>query len=548
MDLIYFILFQNIYWGAISWKFYTAAERKAWEAFVPFYNLWVLVKISEKPWWWFILFLIPVVGTVMTVIIIYELLHVYGFRKASSTFLVIITLGLYLGYLNYTEQLKHIGRDNAYIKANLGEFVNALFFAVVAATIIRSTTFEAYTIPTSSMEKSMMIGDFLFVSKLHYGVRLPMTPISVPLIHNKIPGTSVKSFIEWPSIPYFRFPAFESIDKNDIVVFNYPEETFYPVDKRENYVKRCVGVAGDSLKIIDRQIFVNGEAQTLPDRSLGMFSYYVRTKGGFLSKKQLKEKFDITMHSPKENKPPEDVLFLRAPSQEDPRPIYEYIVWIPVEKIEAFKQLPYVVEVIPVNADPDMDQSKDSTLPKSLRSYYRMRVGTWKQNRLFPNPQGVHSEAVFPYTLDNYGPIYIPKEGATVELTPENVLSYRRIIEIYENNTFEEQEGQYLINGEPATTYTFGQNYYWMMGDNRHNSLDSRFWGYVPEDHIVGKPVFIWMSIDYNEKKIRTDRVFTTVHGEGERKSYFFHVLIVAILGWGVNRYLKKRKKARNAA
>ena len=191
MEFIIFTLVQAVWFGAICWKFYVAAERKAWEAFIPVYNTYVLVKIAERPVYWVLLYCIPVVGVVMGIIMIYELLHVFKFRKTWQTAAVMATFGLYLGYLNYKESLKYWGRDDAYIKKNLGEGVNSIFFAVVVATVIRSTTFEAYTIPTSSMEKSLMVGDFLFVSKMHYGVRVPMTPICLPLVHNKVPFAGV---------------------------------------------------------------------------------------------------------------------------------------------------------------------------------------------------------------------------------------------------------------------------------------------------------------------------------------------------------------------
>ena len=283
MEFIIFTLVQAVWFGAISWKFYVAAERKAWEAFIPVYNAYVLVKIAERPVYWVLLYCIPVVGVVMGIIMIYELLHVFKFRKTWQTAAVMASFGLYLGYLNYKESLKYWGRDDAYIKKNLGEGVNSIFFAVVVATVIRSTTFEAYTIPTSSMEKSLMVGDFLFVSKMHYGVRVPMTPISLPLVHNKVPFAGIPSYLNWPQIPYLRLPAISPIESGDPVVFNYPMDNM-PVDKKENYVKRCIGTPGDSLEIVDRTVLVNGNAFRFPDRSYPQYLYYVKTDGRGFSK------------------------------------------------------------------------------------------------------------------------------------------------------------------------------------------------------------------------------------------------------------------------
>jgi len=542
MELLYFIIAQNIIWGAVTLKFYKAAGKPAWAAFVPFYNLIVALKIAQKPTWWFFLFIVPVVGTVMTVVLVYEFLHVFNYRKTWQTVLATATAGLYIGYLGYTEKIEYVGRNNAYIKAHLGEFVNAIFFAIVAATLIRSTTFEAYTIPTSSMEKSLMIGDFLFVSKMHYGVRIPMTPISLPLVHNKIPMTTTKSYLDFPKIPYLRLAKFQSVEKNDIVVFNYPEETMYPVDKRENYVKRCVAIAGDTLKIIDRQIYIDGEAQTLPDRSLGMFSYYVETNGKPLSKENLKEKYDITFIRPTDNTTATtDVYILKNPNFNEKK-VYEYIVYIPTKKLDAFKAMPHVSNLIAINAGTTEASYSDSTYPKSLQTYLINYCSY--DRRLFPNPQNVHgNEVVFKYTADNYGPLYIPAKGATIKFDKLNYYRYQKVITVHEGHTLKVKEGKFYVDDVETDSYTFEQDYYWMMGDNRHNSLDSRYWGFVPENHIVGKPVFIWMSMDWNEYKIRTDRVFTTVAGDGPRKSVFWYVFAVGVVGFGVSKWRKKRKK-----
>ncbi|MCT4623211.1 MAG: signal peptidase I [Schleiferiaceae bacterium] len=543
MELILIYLGIEIYWGLLTYKFYEAAGRKAWEAFVPIYRIFVMIKIAKKPWWWFILMLIPAVGTIMTIVIIYEFLHVFGFRKTSNTAIAVLTLGLYIGYLGQTEKLNYLGRDDDYIKANLGELVNAIFFALVAATIIRATTFEAFTIPTGSMEKSMMIGDFLFVSKLHYGVRMPMTPISFPLVHNKLPGVDAKSYVNLIELPYIRLPKFQEVKKNDIVVFNYPEETWHPIDKREHYVKRCVATPGDTLKIVDRQIYIDGEPQTLPDRSLGMFSYYVKTAGKPLNKEVLKEDFDITFIRPSDNSSAStDVYLLNNRDLNN----FEYIVFIPTKKLEEFKALPQVKEVIAVNAGNTLESYNNPELPSRLQTYLKNYCSY--ERRLFPNPQSPHASVVFKYTADNYGPLYVPKEGETIELNELNFYRYEKAINVHEGHELLMKNGEFILDGEKASSYTFEQDYYWMMGDNRHNSLDSRYWGFVPSTHIVGKPVFIWMSIDWNDFSIRKDRVFTTVSGEGERKSYFFPVLIVALLGWGANKYIKKKRKEKNAA
>jgi signal peptidase I len=535
MDFIIFILGQALWFGLISWKFYVAADRKAWEAFVPIYNSYVLVKIADRPWYWVLLYCIPVVGVVMGIIMIYELLHVFKFRKTWQTAAVMGTMGLYLGYLNYSEKLKYWGRDDAYIKKNLGEGINSIFFAIVVATVIRSTTFEAYTIPTSSMEKSLMVGDFLFVSKMHYGVRVPMTQLSLPLVHNKVPYLNVPSFVAWPQIPYFRLPAFQSIQAGDPVVFNYPMDNM-PVDKKENYVKRCIGTPGDSLEIVNRTVLINKVPFRFPDRSFPQFLYYIKTDGRGFNKKWLKENLDVNyLTNDEQRKYPTDQDVYQRTSD-------EFIMFLQEQHVETVRNLANVIEVWPIEAARP-GAAIDSTLPQGLIDIQLGQAG----EILFPNPDTGHGERLYSDTWDNFGPIYIPKKGVTVELNQKNINSYRRVIGEYEGHDLRiTKEGNVTIDGAVATKYTFEKDYYWMMGDNRHNSLDSRKWGYVPEDHIVGKPVFIWMSYDKHGegmKKIRTDRVFTTVNGTGERTSYFWYFVALVVI-YQVVMTVRRKKKA----
>ena len=473
----------------------------------------------------------------MTIVVIYEFLHVFGFRKTWQTAAVILTFGVYLGYLNYTDKsIKYIGRDPAAIKAALGDWGNSIIFAVVAASIIRATTFEAYTIPTSSMEKSLMVGDFLFVSKIHYGVRVPMTPISFPLVHNMLPFTTIKSYTEWPQIPYFRLPKIHDIKRGESVVFNYPVDAD-PIDKRTNYIKRCVGIPGDTIEVKDRVLYVNHEVFQFPDRANPQYKYYVKTNGQAFNREQLKNEFDINFLSLPD--------FRRDPSSQDVYSLQtnnnEYLIFISDSVYERFSQLPNIVAIEKIIA-PKAGQ----TLPNSIPEMARLLAYNDTTTRLFPDP-GIHSARVFKYSWDNYGPVYIPKKGDKIELNYKNVLQYSTVIEKYEGNDFNISNNKYILNGEEVTSYTFKQNYYWMMGDNRHNSQDSRYWGYVPEDHVVGKPVFIWMSWDKNGKglnKIRYNRIFTTVHGEGKRVSYFWYALVVGLLIYAGTRYYRKKKQA----
>ncbi len=349
-------------------------------------------------------------------------------------------------------------------KSKTREWIDAIIFAVVAATIIRTFFIEAFTIPTPSMEKTLMVGDFLFVSKVNYGARTPMTPLSIPFMHQEIPLFGGKSYSEAWKLPYYRLPGFADVERNDIVVFNYPMEDDRPIDKQTHYIKRCVGIAGDSLKVVDRVLYVNGKKAMQPKKS--QYVYDIKTSGSGLSERVLR-KNDIT----------------------DGGPAYspgEYRFCLTQSAVAELKKLPNVSS---------------------------MEVMTM--------PRGQYEDYIFPYdpklkwNMDNFGPVYIPKKGVTITINSDNISIYKRVITVYEGNTLEERDARIFINGKESNTYTFKQDYYFMMGDNRHNSADSRFWGFVPEDHIVGKAVFIWMSWDTNGSflsKIRWSRLFNVIH------------------------------------
>ena len=352
-------------------------------------------------------------------------------------------------------------------KSEVRSWIDAIGFAVIAATILRTFLIEAYTIPTSSMEKSMLIGDFLFVSKVAYGPRVPMTPIAFPLVHHTMPIGNGKSYTEAIKLPYHRMKGLGEIKRNDCVVFNWPAETLgRPVDKKENYVKRCVGVPGDKIELIDAQLMVNDAPQEEPEGMKKQWHYNVSTKGTGLNPNILYEKYDITEGGYGRNK-------------------NEYNLTLTNESRDAIQNFTNVTSV--------------------KRQYEK---GGIYADYIFPHDKN------FKWNVDNFGPITVPAAGETVSITTENLSIYKDIIERYENNKLEVVAGEIYINDKVATTYTFAMDYFWMMGDNRHNSADSRFWGFVPENHIVGKALFVWMSWDKNAKglkKIRWNRLFSSV-------------------------------------
>ena len=352
-------------------------------------------------------------------------------------------------------------------KSEVRSWIDAIGFAVIAATLLRTFLIEAYTIPTSSMEKSMLIGDFLFVSKVAYGPRVPMTPIAFPLVHHTMPIGNGKSYSEAVKLPYHRMKGLGEIKRNDCVVFNWPAETLgRPVDKKENYVKRCVGVPGDKIELINAQLMVNNAPQEEPEGMKKQWHYNVSTKGTGLNPNILYEKYDITEGGYGRNK-------------------NEYNLTLTNESRDALQNFTNVTSV--------------------KRQYEK---GGIYADYIFPHDKN------FKWNVDNFGPITVPAAGETVSITTENLSIYKDIIERYENNKLEVVAGEIYINDKVATTYTFAMDYFWMMGDNRHNSADSRFWGFVPENHIVGKALFVWMSWDKNAKglnKIRWNRLFSSV-------------------------------------
>lgn len=513
--ILFFLVIQIIHFLG-TWRLYKKAGRKAWEAAIPVYNAVVLMKIINRPWWWVILLFIPIVNLIMFPVIWVETIRSFGRTSTADTILVLITLGLYIYYINYVSDVQYREDRSLQPGSAAGEWISSILFAVVAATIVHTYVMQPFTIPTSSLEKTLLVGDYLFVSKFHYGARTPITSVAFPMVHDTIPGVGIKSYLNEPSIPYFRLPGFEEIERNDIVVFNWPVDTvrkFFdrsgmrydkPIDKKSNYVKRAVGMPGDSLSIIDGKVHINNEPLQLPDRAKPQYSYVGTTKGQALDPYTLYNMYGIT-----------------DPSYYDPNTNQFFIQSLSEEAFERLKNNPNV-----------------ASIERQVAS-----KGT-KETKIFPNNNKI------PWNGDNFGPVYIPKKGETVELTIETFPFYRRIIETYEglemgkDNQLSLNGTQVLLNGQPVDSYTFKQNYYWMMGDNRHNSEDSRYWGYVPENHVVGKPVFIWLSLDPNKSgfsKIRWDRMFTTVGGEGEPVSYFpyFLVLLVGLLGYS---FFKKKK------
>jgi len=397
------------------------------------------------------------------------------------------------------------------------EWVDDIIFALVAVYFINVFVFQNYQIPSSSLEKSLLIGDYLFVSKLSYGPRVPNTPLSFPLVQNTLPILNCKSYFEWPLWDYKRVKGFGEVKRNDIVVFNFPagdtialkvqnpdyytlleevgrtriytdkatfgEVLYRPVDKRENYVKRCIGMPGDLLEIRNNKVYINGQVTEDPEQM--QLNYYVETNGTSLTEEQFRS-LNVSKDDRRLITDSRTLAFVGFRT-DDNNGQYN-----PVYRLPLTKQALGKLETFPI--------------VKSV----------------IVEPDGMGGNLYYPvdykngWTRDNYGPIWIPKKGETIELTEQNLALYARCIANYENNLLEVKNDIAYINGTAATSYTFKYDYYWMMGDNRHLSADSRSWGFVPEDHIVGKPILIWLSLDKDRSLfdggIRWNRLFQKVH------------------------------------
>lgn len=496
-------------------KVFQKAGVEGWKALVPGLNFVEICKLIGQPTWHAALMLIPIVNIFIYAGMKVDLVRAFGkFNFMDSFWAVVFSPFIlykignddskYEGQIvpkekEYHKQLHQAHTKNdqlalkrlansPYKKGSVREWTEAIVFAVFAAAFIRMFLIEAYVIPTSSMEGSLLVGDYLFVSKAHYGIRTPMTVLQIPLLHNQIPYIGTESYLKKPSLDYNRLPALESVKRNEPFVFNWPigdsvvirgerpysvgqlnemgaatqmayfrkvytpdEVIVRPVDKKDHYIKRCVAIAGDKLEVRDRQIFINDKPEINPEKM--QFNYIIN---GAVNVDKLIE-FGVNVNEAR--KGPNGIMAA-----------------LTAEQVQKLKNLNIASELLPNN-----DMRPD----------------------IFPQ-----DTAHFKWTVDNFGPILIPAKGATVQISMDNIALYRRIISVYENNKLEYKNDGIYINDVKSTSYTFKQNYYWAMGDNRHNSEDSRFWGFVPEDHIVGKPLFIWFS--KGDNGIRWDRIFSS--------------------------------------
>lgn len=556
-----------------------------WKALVPVYNIVLWIKLCGKNWKWYIYFLIPAINIFTFLMLVVETAKVFGRHKFWEHTLAVIFPFAYMPYLGLNK-MEYLGPEaaKAVEYSSAREWLDAIVFALIAAMLIRGKCFEFYKIPSSSMEKSLLVGDYLMVSKLAYGPRATITPLALPLIHNVVPLTDgqVSSFLPWIKMPYHRYPGLGEVERFDATVFNYPDgdtvctafqsnasyydllrefgrEAVYndhsrfgkivvrPIDKRENFIKRCIGLPGETLEIRSQQVFINGNPIENPNEI--QYTYAVKMRQSMLEYMQSMAIMG-SMESLAEMKFRQDekvfrnvgvseddlqtmvgpqYLFLNDSQIESMKRDLPCFELSPMEYMHDSLRLVSVRMVMAMNNDTILNRlnaigigeedvrlmSEYYTLPLTKEMAEKLRANAqiaevmplsqlagYSELKLFPHAEG------YSWSIDNFGPLQIPAKGMTVKLDEHNLPIYRRAIWFFEGNDVELRDGKIYINGEETDKYTFKMNYYWMMGDNRHNSADSRYWGFVPEDHIVGRASMVIFSRDKDFRKIRWNRLF----------------------------------------
>lgn len=476
---------------------------EGWKGFVPVYNLIVWMDLIGKPRWWVIWFFVPIMNFIIWIGVVLDLVRSFGKHQFGIHLAAVIVPFFYFPILGWRKQDEYQGKwaeiaeeyKKKHKKGELREWLDAILFAGMAAILIRTFLIEAFMIPTTSMEGSLLAGDFLFVSKFHYGIRMPMVPLSMPFVHNKLPFTEgTKSYLDWVELPYSRLPGLKDIERNEIVVFNYPDDDEHPdvdalgpiepISMKQNYIKRCVAISGDTLEIRNGNIYINGAPGWVPENI--QYSYFVRDTRSMITNKTLEK---IGFRNDGSNNSNVDVLGGG-----------NYLLHMTPErkaKIEAIDGV-----IVQDNFTNVNDTNRLQILARQ-KGLVEGRIPGGAKSAIFPK-----DPEKFLWTLDDFGPLWIPKAGETIKITTQNLPIYRKIIDVYEDHDLEVKGNDIYVDGVKTDSYTFRWNYFWMMGDNRHASLDSRFWGFVPETHVVGRP---WMVLFSWEGGPRWNRFFNGV-------------------------------------
>lgn len=543
LTYLIYVLVLSVIMGVSTWKLFKKMGYNPLFAFVPFYNYFIILKETNHSKWWAILSYIPIVGSIMMTVFHIFLMKHFGKKSLIQTLLTIFLPFIYMAVVNYSKDTEVEVEDDLYLtdeeKAakKKDTFAGSITFAVVFATIIHVFFTQPFGIPTGSMERTLLVGDFLFVNKWTYGFRMPMRPVALPFLQGTImdtgqkgnPKDDPKSYVDAIKLPYTRLLQLKKPQKNDIVVFNYPQDSVHTaIDRKDPYVKRCVAVAGDVLEMRAGRLFVNGKPEVI------------------LGDQQKQHKFIAT-----------------TGSQLDIPALYKIYGFLPVQETQTqngfiydfqgltdktakeIRELPQIIEL--KEHIWEKDSAAISFKVNSARDAYTKNIDT--------------TQSIFPvnkkWNQDWYGPLRIPKKGDVVTLNQETLPEYQWIISEYEHHHLENKNGKIFIDGKEATQYTIQQDYYMMIGDNRDASLDARFFGFVPEENIVGSPMFTWLSVEglfpdngstyQADKKVRWDRMFKATNtGELHKTSYWWVAAIILVLffGWDfIMKLFKKKEK-----
>jgi len=546
--LIYalYVVILSVLMGLSTWKLFQKMGYKPFYAFVPFYNYYLILKEAKHSTWWCALAYFPIVGPIMMSVFHLYLMGQFGKRTVGQRLLTVVLPFLYMAFVNYSKDTEREkpefvlpGEEPA--KAKKETFIGSITFAVVFATVIHVFITQPFGIPTGSMERTMLVGDFLFVNKLNYGFRMPMRPVAIPFLQGTItdrgekgnPIDDPKSYLESVKLPYLRLPGWEKPEKNDIVVFNYPDDSVHvAIDRKDPYVKRLVAGPGDTLEFRAGRLFINGKPELRLGDAQVQHAYTMYTT----SQLNIPALYDQYGFLPVVEKQVQGGFYYR----------FQGLTQTLAKELSELPQVVQLEEIVEPKGAHDISYYPD--MPKSIA-----------EGELVASSKINYSSTIFPFNrpwnIDWYGPLKVPHKGEVLALNSESIIEYRKLIETHEGNTLEEKDGKIFINGQPTTSYTVKYDYYMMIGDNRDASLDARFFGYVPETHIVGKPMFTWLSVEglfqdqgssyqANGKKIRWDRMFKATNtGELHKTSYAWVAVLLLILFFGWDYIVKLFKK-----
>ncbi len=538
-----YVLILSVLMGISTWKLFKKMGYNPFFAFVPFYNYFIILKETENPKWWSALSYLPIVGPIMMSVFHIFLMNKFGKRSFTERLLTVVLPFIYMAFVNYGKDVEVVNDKDEFLlpgeeasEKKKDTFFGSITFAVVFATIIHTFITQPFGIPTGSMERTLLVGDFLFVNKLNYGYRMPMRPLAIPFLQGTIfdagqkgnPKDDPKSYVEAVKLPYFRFPGWDEVKKNDIVVFNYPQDSVHTaIDRKDPYVKRCVAVAGDIVEFRAGKLFVNGKPEHIMGDQEEQHAFIVETSD------QLDIQGLFSQYG-----------FLPVQQKQSENGFTYFFQGLTDKTAAEIKQIP-TVRSITEHIMPKGEASVNYKV-NANRDAYTKNIDT--------------AQSIFPinknWNQDWYGPLKIPKKGDVVTLNQETLPEYQWIISEYEHNHLENKNGKIYVNGQEAQQYTIKQNYYMMIGDNRDASLDARFFGFVPEENIVGKPMFTWLSLQgtfadsFSDEqapfKIRWERMFKATNtGDPDKHSYWWlaAMILVVFFGWDyIVKFFKKKE------